>query len=402
MSSAPAPGFDLRRNLRLFSALGLVRDFSPLVGIWVVYLTGYRHLTLFEVGVIDAVFWAVKLAAQVPGGALADRYGRRLLVIAGTVTEALGVVAFGFASGFGLLLLSYLLWAIGMALRTGSNDQALLYDSLATGGRQREFGDRFGTYQALATAGALTGGVLGGFIASAINLRVAVLVAVIPYAPAVAILLAMREPPRSSSISAPSTYLATITGGLGAVRRDAALRYAVIYQVMLSAFGPVYFLLAQPFMSAHHVPLALFGVLGVPVRVVDGAAAVLSGRIARRVGLGRTLGLALVAMAAGVAVLTGVDHVLAFAGFALAFPAISLALPALGGYVNDRTDTRVRATVLSLTPLGTSFAFIFVSVAGGALAERSLQLAFGALGATVIAASGAAYVAWLRAPAREG
>ncbi len=398
-SPAPAapPRFDARRNVSLFSLLGLVRDFSPLVGIWVVYLTGYRHLTLTEVGVLDGAFWVVKLVAQVPSGLLADRYSRRSMVLAGTVIEASGVVAFGFAAGFGMLLLSYVLWSIGMALKTGSNDQALLYDSLAFGGRQQEFGDRFGLYQALATVGALGGGLIGGFVAAALNLRVAVLAAVIPYLPAVLILLAMREPPRSATVTAPSTYLATIVGGLGGMWRDRGLRYAVLFSIALSSFAPIFSLLAQPFMSTHLVPLALFGVLGIPVRVLDAGAAFASGRLARRIGLPRTLAAALVAMTVGVAVLTGVDHVAAFAGFVIAFPAISLALPALGGYVNDRTGQRVRATVLSLTPLGTSFAWIFVSVSGGALAEQSLQLAFGVLGALVVIASVVTYVLWLRA-----
>ena len=106
-----SPSFEVTRNVRLFYVLGFLRELSPLLVIWVVYLTDYRHLTLAQVGLMEGLFWLIKLGAEIPSGAFADRYGRRLTFVTGLVLEASGVVVFALAAGFGLLMVSYGIWA---------------------------------------------------------------------------------------------------------------------------------------------------------------------------------------------------------------------------------------------------------------------------------------------------
>ncbi|MBM4411533.1 MAG: hypothetical protein FJ037_09505 [Chloroflexi bacterium] len=55
--------FRADRNLRLMLWFTLVAQFQPHLAIWVVYLTDYRHLTLTQVGIMEALFWGVKLIA---------------------------------------------------------------------------------------------------------------------------------------------------------------------------------------------------------------------------------------------------------------------------------------------------------------------------------------------------
>ena len=211
--------FEAGRNVRLFYVLGFVRELSPLVVIWVVYLTDYRHLTLTQVGVMEGLFWSVKLAAEVPSGAFADRFGRRQTFFAGLALEALGVLLFAFAGGFLLLTVSYGVWAAGLAFRSG-NEEAYLYDALAADGRQSEFGDRFGLYSALSVAAVLLGGLSGGVIAEATNLQIAVVACLAPYVLMTPVLLLMQEPPRALAASRPRGYWGTVRDAVGVVRRD--------------------------------------------------------------------------------------------------------------------------------------------------------------------------------------
>ena len=80
--------FHLGRNVRLFYALAVAREFTPMLAVWVVYLTDFRHLTLTQVGVMEGLFWAVKLGLELPSGAFADRFGRRATFITGIAMEA--------------------------------------------------------------------------------------------------------------------------------------------------------------------------------------------------------------------------------------------------------------------------------------------------------------------------
>ncbi|HEY8171800.1 MAG TPA: MFS transporter, partial [Dehalococcoidia bacterium] len=156
-------GFHLRRNLRLLYVFGLVREFTPMLAIWVVYLTDFRHLTLTQVGIMEGLFWGVKLSLEIPSGAFADHFGRRSTFIAGIGLEALGTAIFAFAGDFTLLAASYVLWSAGLAFRSG-NDEAYLYDALAAGERENEYSDRIGVYWALSTVALLAGGLIGGVL----------------------------------------------------------------------------------------------------------------------------------------------------------------------------------------------------------------------------------------------
>ena len=191
--SAPA-AFSTRRNLRLFYVATFVRELAPLLAIWVVYLTDYRHLTLAQVGLMEGLFWIVKLVMEVPSGVFADRYGRRTSMIAAAVLEGSGLMVFAYASDFTLLTVSYLIWGSGFAFRSGASE-AYLYDALQADGREREYTDRLGFFWALDLTGATLGGIAGAVLAATVSLQAAVLATAASYVVALPLLFVMQEPP---------------------------------------------------------------------------------------------------------------------------------------------------------------------------------------------------------------
>ncbi len=388
----PAP-FTLNRNLRLFNAFAFVRDLTPILAIWVVYLTDYRHLTLAQVGLMEGMFWGVKLLAEIPSGTFADRYGRRAAMLTAVAFEALGLIIFGFASSFPLLAFSYVLWAIGLAFRSGSSE-AYLYDALTTANREAEYTRRLGLFSAINISSTIIGGIIGGVLAVITNLQIAVLATALSYALAAPLLLLLQEPPHRRNEGPRRPYRATLRTGLLAVRDNPPVRGILLLQIALSASMPAYILLCQPFMAAHHVPLALFGVLSAPVPLLSALGGLSSDRITRRLGLHRVLALAIAGAVTGLAILAAINHVTAFAGFALTALSLAITMPAIGAYVNARTDSQVRATVLSIAPFGESLVFVIVSMIAGVVGDISLRLAFAGLALTVLTLATAAYLLW--------
>jgi MFS family permease len=387
--------FHADHNVRLLYALSLAREFTPMLAIWVVYLTDFRDLTLTQIGIMEGLFWGVKLLLEVPSGAFADRFGRRATMLTGIGLEAAGTAIFAIAGDFTLLVVSYVIWSGGLAFRSG-NDEAYLYDTLSSADREREYSDRMGVYLALGTVSLLAGGLAGGVLAEVVNLQVAVLAALVPFALALPIVLAMEEPPRHRTMST-STLVGTLHDGIGAVWRNHSLRSIVLLQVSLSGAFPAYFLLAQPFLDEHGVALALFGVLTIPVHLSRTVGGLASGRLARRFGLPATLTASLAGVSGGLLVLAVVDHVAAFAGLALAMASVSVALPAIGAYINDRTESRVRATVLSVGPMGSSVVHAVMSTIAGTVAAASLRTSFAVVAFAVLVAGGLNLLSWIAA-----
>jgi MFS family permease len=377
----------------LLYGLGLAREFTPMLVVWVVYLTDYRDLSLAQVGMMEGLFWVVKLGLEVPSGAFADRFGRRATFLTGIGCEGAGTLIFAFAGDFTLLVLSYVIWSAGLAFRSG-NDEAYLYDTLKAGDRTNEYSDRVAVYWALSTASLFAGSLLGGLLAEVTNLQIAIFASLAPFVLAVPIMLSMQEPPWREHLVERLTITETLHRGVTEVWRNRPLRNIVLMEVALTGCFPAFFLLGQPFLRSHDVPLGLFGVLMVPVLLGRTVAGLSSGRVTRRIGLPAVLAIALTGAVGGLVLLAVVDHVAAFVGLGIALGAVALALPAIGAYINERTDSHVRATVLSLAPMGSSLAMASLSMAAGLIGDESLRLAFGLLAATILVTAGACLLAW--------
>src|SRR5437764_4338863 len=91
------------------------------ISIWVVYLQEERGLSLTQITVLDAPFWLVMVLSEVPTGALADRWGRRLALLVGGLCYAAALFLFGVAESYPLLVLSYLVWSFSMTLASGAD-----------------------------------------------------------------------------------------------------------------------------------------------------------------------------------------------------------------------------------------------------------------------------------------
>ena len=400
MVQAVTSPFRADRNLRLMLGFTLVAQFQPHLAIWVVYLTDYRDLSLPQGGIMEAFFWGVKLIAEVPTGAFADRFGRRLTFIVGTIIEGSGILIFALAGNFPLLLLSYVLWSLGFAFRSG-NDGAYIYDALAAEGREAEFAQRSGRFGAAVNVAFTLGGIAGAALAAGTSLALATLAGVVPALLAVGVLLVMDEPPRHGQTTH-LPYAETLRGAWRVLRERAALRWAILFDVMLvGAASPASFLLVQPFLAHHAVPLAWFGLAYAPSGLAHAAGSIASAPLSRRLGLRRTMAAAAVVVTGGLLLVGMIDSVWMLPALWISQFATGTVSPALGGYINDRTESAVRATVLSVGPVGFSLVLMVAGPLAGIAADAHLGLGFIALALLGGVGSGVAFALWQRADARE-
>ncbi|MDA0353439.1 MAG: MFS transporter [Chloroflexi bacterium] len=392
---AHAPEYDSPRQVRVLTALLATLSVQPHVAIWVVYLTEFRDISLSQVGLMEGAFWLVSLAFEIPSGAFSDRFGRRAGFVVGVTVEGTGVLIFALADTFPLLWLSYVLWASGIAFRSG-NDGAFLYDALAANGRTQEYAERFGRLHAVLRFATSGGAILGGVLAGLTNLQVAAFAGFVTFVVASPALLFMREPPRTSS-SGVSSYRGTLGAAWRLLRDRPALRYIILFETALVMVMPVQFLLFQPFLRQHGVSLVWLGVLVVPIELAAAAGSLLSGRILRRFGIRNIAVAALAAVVSGLLVLASVDHVVALAAFALPQLAHGVLGPTVSSYINTRATSDVRATVLSVGPFGNALLFAVMAPLAGVAGDSSLRLAFALAALLILVAAGATLLLWLRA-----
>ncbi|WP_433619188.1 hypothetical protein ACQP2P_19460 [Dactylosporangium sp. CA-139114] len=85
-----------------------------------------------------ALWSAVGIAAEVPTGALADRFSRRANLVAAGLLQAAGFALWTALPSFAVFAAGFVLWGLGGALASGSIE-ALLYDGLLAAGHESRY-----------------------------------------------------------------------------------------------------------------------------------------------------------------------------------------------------------------------------------------------------------------------
>ena len=181
---------------RRFVAWAFVGEAIPIYPVYALLFVD-AGLSDGQISALLAIWSAVGIAAEVPMGALADRWSHRNALVAGALLQALGYVAWIAAPGFTGFAIGFVVWALGGALVSGSSE-ALLYEGLTAAGAA----DHYARVQGWATAAEFLAFIpavlvatallpIGGYaaigwVSVATCLAAAVLAARLPPAPATA------------------------------------------------------------------------------------------------------------------------------------------------------------------------------------------------------------------------
>ncbi len=387
----------MQRNLRLLPWWWVLRWAWFGEGIWVIYLTDERGLTLGEALIFEAVFSAVVIATELPTGMIADRYGRRVSLLIGTTSVVLAFLTFGASSSLWVLLAAYAFFAAAETSFSGA-DSAMLYDSLKVVGREGDFTRYYGRLNALIMVSLAAFTVGGSLLVNWFPLWVPFVLSAFATAPAILLAWLLSEPPKTEERH---PYFETGRLAIALTARTPSLFWLMILMTATTTAIASMGVFQQPFLRDAGVPLWGIGV-GVSLQMGLGAVGSwLSHRSGRWIGIARIFWLMPVGSA--IALLAAVPGT-AWLFPLFIFPSLgwNVMYPHFAEYLARRTPEAVRASVISVSNLvsgGVSVAVVpFVALGVDHLGFRpTISL----LAAVLAAVVGIAYLAWLRAGGAE-
>ena len=327
-----------------------------------------RGMTVQMVVYTEFIYAAATFALEVPSGVLADRLGRRPLLIAGALFTCLEFAVLPFAHGFWLFGLSALIAGMGGACISGTWN-AMLYDSLLSCGRQNEFEKVLGRIQAADLAAALIAGVSGALLAQrfgfAFNYWLSVGSAVI----ALVFTLKLAEPPKTVDghkaclsaggiVTVAYRFFKTHRDVLNMIVHTALIVSLIIY---VDEFWQVY-------LRDSYFPLALFGVVSAALTITRAPGALLAVQLLKRHSH-RAITAASSFLAAGGIILAAMaKNGWGILGMAAVCFGTALMETVTAGYLHHRADPNARATIESaesmmrrVFSIGIGLAFGYVS-----------------------------------------
>jgi MFS family permease len=383
----------MKRDLRVFYAYRLLATAFVFVPVEVPYLLG-RGLSFTQILLLQSLFSAVVILFEVPTGALADRFGRKWALAAGSLLTGLGSLLFWQATGVARFVLAQALLAIGMTLISGP-DSAWLYDRLAAAGDDARYRGREGTATAMKHLGTALAFAAGGFLGR-VDLGLPYLVTGCVSVAAAAAALLLPEPADARRAAAWRGFLPHMAQSLRTAFTVARLRWAILYSALVFVLLRVSLWLYQPYLKAAGFDLAAIGLIFAAVYLVAALAAQSVDAIRRRCP-GASLYWAL-------PLILGVSYLL-LGRFAASWGVLLLlAQKAVDGVYSPLTkdliqrdvpDSGARATVLSVESMVRRVAFCVFAPICGLLVDR-VSLAAGLYGCAVVAALGAAALLGVR------
>jgi MFS family permease len=373
----------VRANVWKYYTFHLFLNLQLWFPIWIIYLTRDRGFTLTQVTLIDIPFWLCIILLQIPGAALADRFGRKPVLCASAAAFSVAIVFFGLANTFVLIMSAYLIWGIGFSMLWGT-ESAFIYDSLKTMGREEEYPRIYGRGWAVATSAQVAGTLLGAPLASATNLETPIVASGGIAFCALLVALTFEEPRAVDRTRRLPSYGEIIGQSARLVRDDPGVRYAILYFGLLTIGSIAVVFFFQPFLENHNVDLGQVGVWQTPMRLAGIVAALSAHRLMRDFGARRVFFAMPLLVVAGYLVLAGWDSVYAQVAFPFINFVVILSQPTVTDYLNRRVPSEQRATVVSLTNLIRSVVLIPSAPLLGLLADKaSDQTAYLAGGAIV-------------------
>ncbi|HEX2316594.1 MAG TPA: MFS transporter [Thermomonospora sp.] len=338
----------------LINRLGTMVE--PFLGL---YLTSVRGLSLGEAGLVLALLGLGGVVAQVVGGVLADRIGRRATLTLAMVANAAGMLALGYAQGLPAIMASALLLGLVLDMFRPAA-AALVADLVPPAERPRAFGLLFwainlGFAVAMVLGGALArAGYLWLFWADAVTCLVFGL-------------LVWRAVPETR---ARRPRAEREPGGFGDVLRDRTMvGYALVFLaytfVLMQSFATLPLAMRADGLSPQDYGLAV-AVNGVLIIV---AQPVVNTWLVRR-DHSTVIAAGLLVVAAGTALYTAVSSVWAYAGAVAVWTAGEVVIAAVGqSVVADLAPEHLRGRYSALWGVSWSGGFLLAPLGGTRLLE---------------------------------
>jgi MFS family permease len=346
--------------------------FGLIAATWLIFLQQRRGLSLTQATFVDVAFWIAAFAGEVPTGGVADAFGRKASMVAGSALMCVSIFGWVAAPSVTLIVLAYAGLAIGTTFLSGADD-AFFYESLRITGRVDDYTRLIGLAGATMLGATAIGSVASGLLA-AVELSWPFLVAGISLLGMLSVVLTLKEPVAETRPSAQArrSYRQTLQQSLAMMRARPALRYPLLYSALVPVAATIletFFL--QPQAIALGVPIAGVGVLLMATQLTNVAGSSWENWIAARFGQGRILYSAPAIIVASLILLAAIQVRWELVFIAVISFVTALSRPLVLSRIQSEVSDDVRATILSMQSLMATLLITVSEPILGAMADRS-------------------------------
>lgn len=148
-------------NIKFAYLLSFINDLFLPVAIWIFFYSQY--LDFKQIAVITGLSAFSTIILEVPTGAFADIFGKKISIICSFIAFATSMLGIAFSTSFAGFLIFMIIQSLANALYSGSLE-ALVYDTLKETKEEKKFENITSQMETLVWIGLFVGSIAGGFL----------------------------------------------------------------------------------------------------------------------------------------------------------------------------------------------------------------------------------------------
>lgn len=351
------------------------RFFSSLVPAYVIERLYWeqRGMSIQEVIYAEIIYALTIVLLEVPSGVMADKWGRKRMLVLGAALGCAEFLLLIFANEFWHFALVVFLAGISRSASSGA-ENALLYDSLQLEGKASLFEQRLGRLNACDFVSAMLAALCGSLLASRFELELNYWLSLGSALAAALVSLSLIEPGKVSGDNEAEEetipFKQYVTMSLRFFRTNPGVRLVVMTAMITGAAISYIDEFWQIYVDRLGMPVAYFGVLSAAMMLLR-----LPGNLLAHALLGRfryrTLLFGVTAICAiGFACAALGHNYFGLASLLIICLCSGIVDPLAAGYLHRRTDSAMRATIDSFRSLGENAVHIAAGLGFGWFSAR--------------------------------
>ena len=369
----------LKKNINKNYIYTLLQNIDLTRGIWMIYLAS-KGMSLTQLGLLETVFHITSFFMEVPTGAVADIFGRKISRICGRVLSLVSVIILLTADNFLWFAISFVFTALSYNLESGAGD-ALLYDSLKEIGEEDKYMKISGNKEVFYQVAGIVSFLLGGYMATK-SYGIAFTLTIIIGAIALLQSFSFKEPSIARKHEAEqkgNIFVNQLKQSISVVRENPRIGSLIVFTEIILTFCTCIFFYLQNFLKGNGYNEAAIGVIYAAAYLVSALTAPQVHKIEKVI---KEQGILLIVPFVAVACLWGIAlSTYHFIFFIVLMITEEIVYVAMSDYINKMIPSENRATILSFASMVFSFFMITVFPFVGMLGDRySLAFAIKCLG----------------------
>lgn len=347
-----------------------------------------------EIFILKAIYSVAIVVMEIPSGWMADVWGRRKTLIMGSILGSAGFLLYSFSYGFWAFVLAEIILGIGHSFVSGA-DSAMLYDSLKADNKTNKYTREEGRIASAGNFAEAIAGVIGGFLA-AMSLRTPFYFQLVVAAIAIPAAITLIEP-KIHTIEHIHSIKKIVRNIKNSFISNQNLRISILLSSITGTATLTFAWLVQPFFKAIELPVEMFGIFWTALNLTVGISSVFAHKVELFFGKRWSIIFVILILSAGY-FFSGIYITYWGLAFLFLFYLVrGIATPIFKNYINQYTESEVRATMLSVRNFIIRITFAIIGPFLGWLTDNiSLNSAFILAGGIYLISAIIVVLPWVR------